>query len=277
MSTLNQRLEDILIFLKVIAKLEVGQRLLFKPNSVSIRNNYMVVTPVVRWLASESRKDVTVGLTELVDDINHLVTDYINSPELQIPNMTDYDRDKALTILMALNRLKVDVPPLIENSQKGLYAAKETYISDSETSAKIDGIIENLKSTVRKINIAINQVNQKLNLDVKINHTDLSNFSGNEKKYEIDKCERRERDRNKVKINQMDLFNFPNNEKKYESDKAERRDRDIGRVKKDPVNKLDHPNKEDKNTLIKEEEKCMIKDKNMESEDESEINKVIVD
>ena len=126
MATLTQRLEQVIINLKVISKLEPGQYLLFKTKSVSIRNHYMVFTPMIRWAANESRDDVTKGLSELVEDINRLVADYINSSELQNPNASEYDRDSALSVLMSLNRLKIGLPPVIDQSNKGLNAAKET-------------------------------------------------------------------------------------------------------------------------------------------------------
>jgi len=167
MATLTQRLEKIIINLKVISKLEVGQRLLFKNKSVSIRNHYMFVTPVIRLIAQESRDDVTEGLNELVEDINRLVADYLNSSELQNPNASEFDRDEALTFLMSLNRLKIEMP-LVFNENRGLNAAKETYASDPGATAKIEGVIDNLKLTVRKVSIAIAELSKKFGLDGKL-------------------------------------------------------------------------------------------------------------
>ena len=213
MTTLNQRLEQIIINLKVIAKLEVGQRLLFKTKSVSIRNNYRVITPMIRWVANESRDDVTRGLSELLEDINRLVIDFLNSSELQNPNASEYDRDAALTILMSLNRLKVELPPVIETGNKGLNAAKETYSDDPETSAKIEGTIDNLKLTIRKINISIAEMIKKFNLESKIQGINNNNLlhltesddkiktkgTEQEKPKESEKLREKENDRNKNK------------------------------------------------------------------------------
>ena len=169
MATLNQRLEQIIINLKVISKLEIGQRLLFKTKSVSIRNHYMIITPLIRLAANESRDDVTKGLSELVEDVNRLVVDYQNSSELQNPNASEYDRNSALSVLMSLNRLKIGLPPVIEHSNKGLNAAKETYSNDPETSAKIEGIIDNLKLSIRNITIVISDMSKKYGLEGKMN------------------------------------------------------------------------------------------------------------
>jgi len=175
MATLNQRLENLLINLRVIAKLVPGQRLLFKNKSVSIRNYYYVVTPLIRTVASESRTDVTAGLNELLEDIQRLYSDYINSSELQNPNVSEYDRETALAFIMSLNRLKIELPTVYETGNKGLNAAKETYADDPETSAKIDGVIDNLKLTSRKINITIQEMNKKYGLDSKITGTSTEN------------------------------------------------------------------------------------------------------
>jgi hypothetical protein len=163
MSTLNQRLDKIIINLKVISKLEVGQRLLFKNKSVSIRNYYMIITPLIRTIASESRADALDGLDELREDIDRLVDDYLNSPELQNPNASEYDRSTALTALISLNRLKVEIP-LVYNGNIGLISAKETYGVDPNALAKIDGVIDSLKRTVRRLNIAIAEMSQKFGL-----------------------------------------------------------------------------------------------------------------
>jgi len=168
MATLDQRLERIVINLKVISKLEPGQRLLFKNKSITIRNHYPFVTPVIRRVAGESRTDVTEGLRELLDDINRLVNDYSNSQELQHPTASDYDREATLAIIMSLNRLRIEMPMVYNTANKGLNAAIDTYSDDPETSAKIEGAIDNLKFISRKVSIFVSDMNRKYGFDTNI-------------------------------------------------------------------------------------------------------------
>ena len=118
-------------------------------------------------MAGESRDDVNHGLNELTEEINRLLSDYLNSPELQNPNASEFDRDEALASLMSLNRLKIEIP-LIFNENRGLNAVKETYSSDPGATAKIEGVIDNLKLTIRKISIAIGELSKKFGLEGKI-------------------------------------------------------------------------------------------------------------
>ena len=171
MSTLNQKLERIVINLKVISKLEPEQRLLFKNKIVSIRNHYPLVTPIIRSVAGEDRNDAIAGLTELLEDSNRLIDDFLKSVELQTPHDSSYDKDTALPILMSLNRLKVELPHIYESDNKGLNAARKTYQTDPEISSKIEELIDNYKMLSRTTNIEILKMTKKFDLDSQINGT----------------------------------------------------------------------------------------------------------
>jgi hypothetical protein len=174
MSTLNQRLEQLIINLKVIAKLTPDQRLLFKNRVVSIRNHYPVFTPVIRTMAGESRDDVTTGLSDLLEDVDRLVNDYLNSPELQNPNGSAYDREVALPVLMSLNRLKVELPHIYDSDNKGLNAAKITYSGDPIPSSKIEESIDNFKMMSRRINVEISRMTKKFTLESQIGNSNIA-------------------------------------------------------------------------------------------------------
>jgi hypothetical protein len=165
MSTLNQRLEQIIVNIKVIAKLEPNQRLIFKNKSISIRNYYVIITPTIRTISGESRSDITEGLSNLLDDVNRLITDYCNSFELQHPNANVYDRELALAVFMLINRLKIEIPSIYNSGGKGLNAIKQTYLTDPETSSKIEGIIDNFKIIDRKINVILDDMGKKYDFD----------------------------------------------------------------------------------------------------------------
>ena len=168
MSTLKQRLDSTIVNLKVISKLEGQQRLIFKNKNVSMRNNYFIITPLVRGAAGESRKDVIDGLHDLLEDVNRLIDDYINSPELQTPNISKYDRDTAMTLIMSLNRLKIELPHLYDIDNKGLNSVIGTYndYKDYPTSSNIEGVVENLKLAVRRLTIALEELMAKFGIDV---------------------------------------------------------------------------------------------------------------
>jgi hypothetical protein len=161
MSTLNQRLDRVILRLKVIAKAEVGQYLVFKNNSVSIRDYYMIITPIIRTLATESRDDVTGGLNCLLDDIDRLITDYTKQPELLNASPSDYDRKCASDVSLSLNRLKNELPNVYNASNKGLNAAKETYKEDPVCVATLEGIIDRAKLINRKIHGILGDMQKK--------------------------------------------------------------------------------------------------------------------
>ncbi len=174
MSTLNQRLEQLIINLKVIAKLECNQRLLFKNRVVSIRNHYPVITPMIRTMAGESRDDVILGLADLLEDIDRLVNDYLNSSELQNPNGSVYDRDMATPVIMSLNRLKIELPHIYDINDHGLNAAKQAYSDDPIPVSKLEELIDNFKLISRKVNMEIAKASTKFGLDAQINGTSVS-------------------------------------------------------------------------------------------------------
>jgi hypothetical protein len=180
MATLEQRLERIIINLKVLSKLEVSDRPIFKNKSVSIRKYIPFITGIIRTAASEGRADVSDGLKLLKEDTDRLVSDYMNSSELQNPNVSDFDRDAALTAIISLNRLKVEIPLAYNTSNKGFNALKETYTTDPDLSANIENIIEGFKSTVRKISIVISNMTKKFGLESKIVGDFTKNSDSNE-------------------------------------------------------------------------------------------------
>lgn len=196
MSTLNQRLEQIITNYKVIGKLAPGQRLIFKNKKIAIRDHYMIYTPVVRFLAGESRDDVTEGLEDLLDDTNRLIDDFLHSIELQNPNASEYDRASALSVIMSLGRLKVTLPKAYDTSNRGFNAVCETYEKDSRASAKIEGIMDNLKITIRKVNIAISDMSKKFGLENKLgnmNEIEKSKADDSEKEKEKEKDKKHEK------------------------------------------------------------------------------------
>jgi hypothetical protein len=164
MATLHQRLDSLIINLKVISKLEGNQRLIFKNKTVSIRNYYMIYTPIIRSAAGESREDVITGLTELIEDINRLVSDFLNSSELQNHNASEYDRETALSMIIPLNRLKIELPHLYDSVDHGLNAVMKIY-NDPVSPSKIEGIIDSIKSSVRQLTISLSKLNKKFDLD----------------------------------------------------------------------------------------------------------------
>lgn len=161
MSTLNQRLDKVIINIKVISKLETGQRLLFKNRVVSIRNNYFIVTPIIRSLAGEDRNDVVDGLNNLLEEINRLVDEFLNCVELQNPNSSNYDIEQAQPLIMSLNHLKVELCKLYDTPDFGLQACKSTYQEDPETCSKIEEIIDNFKLLSRRLSINLDKINIK--------------------------------------------------------------------------------------------------------------------
>lgn len=165
MSTLNQRLDQIILSLKVISQLEVDQYLIFKNNNIAIRPFYRIITPVIRTIASESRKDIIDGLKCLLDNIERLVDDYLKLPELLSSEPSDFDRRQASDIFVSLNRIKLELPNVYTEDDKGLNAVKKTYQKDPVTKSKIDGVIDRSKLLNRKIHNVLDKMDHKYKIN----------------------------------------------------------------------------------------------------------------
>jgi hypothetical protein len=171
MTTLDQRLERIITNYRVISKLKIGNRLLFKNKNVSIQNYYTIMTPMIRTIAKESRGDIIHGLLELYEDTNALITDYVNSQKLKNLNINKSDRDSAFLIFLELNNMKSVLSLTYKDPNEGLNAIFNTYIEDPETSAKIEGIIEKFKGCLIRINLQINYLIERYELQPYIDQT----------------------------------------------------------------------------------------------------------
>lgn len=165
MSTLNQRLEKIIISIKVIAQLKKGQRLIFKPTGVSIQHYWAIITPFIRSVSMESRADAIAGLKQLFEEIERLIQDYSKSPDLLNPKVTDYDRDRAERIILSLNRLFNELPTLSNDPETGLNAAKTTYTDKAESAAELSGLIDNCARITREINLTIEYIRDRFGFD----------------------------------------------------------------------------------------------------------------
>ena len=185
MATLNQRLTELLISLKVISKLEVGQRLKFGPKKVEIQDN-TYYTSFVRTVSGDKRDDIIEGLTCTFDNVERLAQDYTQVPEILNYSGSNYDKKAIQSVILDLTRLKNELPHLYTNTDKGLHAVKQTYDDDPVCSSKVEGVIERVKIMNQSINNQIYGIKEKC---------EIGNEPSNKKK-------RSQKHKNKVKSNQ---------------------------------------------------------------------------
>lgn len=238
MSTLNQRLEKIIISIKVIAQLKKVERLIFKPTGVSIQRYWAVITPFVRSVSMESRADAIAGLKQLFEDIERLVVDYSKSPELINPKVTDYDRDRAERIIMSLIRLFNELPTLTNDPETGLNAAKNTYSDKAETAAELSALIDSCTRITREINLTIEHIKDRFGFDRGVNKYTYEQ----KKKTRIETTEEELKDlpeskRFNKKAQQLeDEYVYPSRKSKHRTESID----SIGSNKDDDVDKDDH-------------------------------------
>lgn len=165
MTTLNEKLDTILINLKVISKLNVSDRPLFSGKFVQIRGYWPYITPIIRTISGESRDDILFGLNDLQTEIDRLYNDFISQIEFYNPQSTLCDKSFSSDCIMRLIRLKLEIPKIYDTNQKGLNALMITYETTPETISQIENIIANFQIFHRKLDLKINELCTKYNLN----------------------------------------------------------------------------------------------------------------
>ena len=134
--TCDLTLEDIFINLQLIAKIEVGNKLIQEKKYINIDTSYFKF--FTRWLQGVDRN---INLTFIN---NILIKAYFYNTEL----LKKKDSHSALLLLRLVTDLK--------NSIIGLINLKHTYSSDKLIQSEIDVMIENIRAVIdnnsKKIN-----------------------------------------------------------------------------------------------------------------------------
>lgn len=123
MPTLTERLDIILINLKVLSKLNVTDRPIFSENMVCIRPYWPYITPIIRTISGESRNDIIYGLKSLMEDIERIYSDLLD--ELQL------NKYNSINNLNSLNNLNVSK---LSESNILFHSPKESPVSSPSNS-----------------------------------------------------------------------------------------------------------------------------------------------
>ncbi len=126
---LEYTLEDILINIRLISKIEIGNKLIQNGKYINIDNNYF---------PSIMRRYYKIDRTKTIQFINFIVNKAIE----YVDNNIKYDEHKLL-ILRLTNELR--------NANSGLYNLKQTYEADKLIQAEIDVIIDNIRLKVEYV------------------------------------------------------------------------------------------------------------------------------
>lgn len=134
-SELNMKYEKCIINIKIIAKLNPYDRLIFGHDYFCIRQ-YNVLMGFIRYFSGESRKDIINGLNELYNGIESINDEYTT---ICLGYEDTIELDDKLKILSK------ELDQLYNNEKKGLSALLITYNSDRSTCAKIEYLIDKFK------------------------------------------------------------------------------------------------------------------------------------
>ena len=98
MPTLTERLDNILINLKVLSKLNVTDRPIFIENNIQIRPYWPYITPIIRTISGESRNDIIYGLKSLMEDIERIYIDLLNEIQFNYSNSFNSSKQTLTTL-----------------------------------------------------------------------------------------------------------------------------------------------------------------------------------
>lgn len=119
-------LEDVFINLRLISKINQGEKLLQNDKHINIDTSYFQL--ITRWI----RK---AGRTESIGFIQKVLTKAFEFSDILIKEQTDESAQKLL-------RLNID----LKNSLEGLTNLKITYMFDKLIQSEIDVMIDNIRS-----------------------------------------------------------------------------------------------------------------------------------
>lgn len=130
-NNLRNRCERLIVALKIIGKVVENDKLVFRNKDVIIqRNNYL--TSIQRYLWSNNRTDTVNGISNLLDDVENMIT--------------ECDGDSVL-----LNRLGSSLLGIFENTHNGLGALCITYSDDAVCVANFECLIDRANIIHRQI------------------------------------------------------------------------------------------------------------------------------
>jgi hypothetical protein len=138
--------EDIFVNLRLISKIEVGNKLIQTDKHVNIDNSYF--QSITRWFKGNNRKDSMMF-------INVILT---KSFELNDKLLHEKSEESAQILLRLNNDLK--------NSLNGLINLKQTYSSDKLVQSEIDVMIDNITSKLDLNSKNLNFTKSKLDPNV---------------------------------------------------------------------------------------------------------------
>ena len=173
MTTMGGKLDNILINLKVLSKINVNDRPIFFGELIKIRYYYPWITPIIRTVAGESRDDIIYGLKDLQNNIDRLYLDLINEIEFvqttnSSPTSILLDKNHIANCIMQLARIKLEIPKIYELDRKGLNALMVTYENTPETTSQIENIISNFQIFYRKIENKIDELSAKYKVSINL-------------------------------------------------------------------------------------------------------------
>ena len=231
-------LEDIFINLRLLSKLEVGNKLIHNNKNLNIDNSYLQF--VTRWFNGNNRENNLIFINQT-----------LNNAFIKSEKLISLNTNESIQLFL---RLTTD----LKNSINGLLNLKQTYYYDKLIQSEIDVMIDNIRTKLdlnfKNINFSdlnnepkindylISNINESKNLQNEvINISDNIENNINNDIYDINKTN----DTNEINNNNNNEIDKPNNE--IDKPKDNNKNNEINKNNEnDKTNEINKNNENDK-------------------------------
>jgi hypothetical protein len=145
-------IDEILINLKVLAELQVNQKLITRDQYLNIEYVSIIPEFLRRWKRQDNRNEAIKKINLVVHSaIEHIEKEKIkNNNTTLMPNLLQQDgNNEHQSNLVEKRKTGYDIKIYLENSLCGLKSLKETYGTCSQTCARLDVIINKVEEVLK--------------------------------------------------------------------------------------------------------------------------------
>lgn len=135
--------------LKILAKLQVGDKLIYTNKSFSI-DKWFYLQPLYRWYYNESRATTIKHLNEFIQQVFSLI-DIIYANEMGHLENNYYTNVKPIVFKEENASILISIINELQNAADGLNNLKQTYKDDVNIATSLNIIIEKIHVRIKKI------------------------------------------------------------------------------------------------------------------------------
>jgi hypothetical protein len=145
--------------LKIISKLQVGDKLLYHDNQFNI-DKWFYLQPLIRWYYSESRSSTLKHLNEFIENVFHLIEIIYSSEMGTLENNYYIPVSKQPVFNEENSSLLINIVNELQNAVNGINNLKQTYNNDITIVSSLDILIEKIQVRIKKVHNSLS-INKK--------------------------------------------------------------------------------------------------------------------